>query len=174
MHTSFFHCQLAFSQPLFLSTKSVGCESDLDEGGSLFAGRNRLGKALFRCAATRKAGLKLLFLTEIPLLVVTPLSSLRNPPSLLLFLLFCYSGWHSRGAEPTVSAFRSLSLSLSPSLRRSFSSFPASRKRPTATATVTDRSAWWSARGKIPFIPVADYDLGVGRILFSFQSCGLH
>ena len=94
-------------------TKFVGCESDLDEGGSLFAGRNRLGKALFRCAATRKAGLKLLFLTEIPLLVVTPLCSLRNPPSLLLFLLFCYSGWHSRGAEPTVSAFRSLSLSLS-------------------------------------------------------------
>ena len=95
-------------------TKFVGCESDLDEGGSLFAGRNRLGKALFRCAATRKAGLKLLFLTEIPLLVVTPLCSLRNPP---LSSFSCYSAilvfWHSRGAEPTVSAFRSLSLSLS-------------------------------------------------------------
>ena len=141
-------------------------------------------KLFCRCAATRKAGLKLLFLTEIPLLVVTPLCSLRNPPLslsppflaiLLFWLAFAWSRPRPRS---------SLSLSLSPSLLRSFSSFPASRKRPTATATVTDRARATdrtrptgqpcSARGKIPFIPVADYDLAVGRILvfFYLSNCG--
>ena len=38
----------------------------------------------------------------------------------------------------------------------------------------TDGSACGMARGKIPFIPVADCDLGVSRILFLFDllDCG--
>ena len=86
-------------------------------------------------------------------------------PQSLLFLLFCYSCWHSRGTDRRPrDRVRVLSA------RRSFSSFPASRKRRTAATTVTDRptdgSACGMARGKIPFIPVADCDLGVSRILF--------
>ena len=101
-------------------------------------------KALCRCGETRKAGLKLLFLTEIPLLVVTPLCF----AILLLFLLFWLVGIREEDQGATKLARASVRVRCPPSPpSSSVVPFHLFRHRENERADrptdrPTERSAW--------------------------------
>ena len=110
-------------------------KGDLDEEGThSLCGAKRPRKSSLPLCRNPKSGFEVIVFNRNPFVgrhaIVLPPQSSSRPRPPFLFLLFCSSGWHLHGAGRARPCPR-----YSPSLRRSFSSIPASRKRTTATVT---------------------------------------